>query len=155
MEKTKTIKNTVNYKELKQKADAIAAEKHAGQKDIAGADYIGHPRRVADRCSSVKTKIVALLHDTIEDTDVTPEYLLEQGFSQEIVDAVLSVTKRKNEDYFDFCRRAGENKIGREVKLADLHDNMDVSRLRYPLRKVDVDRLNKYMKAYDMLRKMK
>lgn len=143
-----------DFNELLKKADAIAAKAHKGQTDKKGADYIGHSRRVADRCEHIEAKIVALLHDTIEDTDVTPEYLLSEGFPQEILDAVLSVTKCEGEDYFDFCRRAGENPIGREVKLADLHDNMDVSRLQYPLQMVDFDRLNKYMKAFDMLTKM-
>jgi hypothetical protein len=63
-------------------------------------------------------------------------------------------TTKVGEDYFDFCRRAGANEIAREVKLSDLHDNMDVSRLSYPLQMEDFNRLNKYRKAFDMLTKM-
>jgi (p)ppGpp synthase/HD superfamily hydrolase len=93
---------------------------------------------------------VALLHDTIEDTSVTPEYLLEQGFSQDIVDAILSVTKREGESYEDFVKRAAQNPIGRVVKLHDLEDNLDVLRLS-EVKSEDAQRLTKYLKAYHFL----
>ncbi len=88
-----------------------------------------HPLRVAEKCSTTSEKIVAILHDTIEDGDISPEYLLHQGCSKQIVDAVLSVTKQKGEDYEDFVKRAAMNPIGRVVKLRDIEDNMDIRRL--------------------------
>lgn len=136
---------------LLQKALAIATEAHRGQKDKAGADYIGHPLRVAARLNDEKEKIVAVLHDTIEDTFVTAEYLAEQGFPQEIIDSVLSVTRQDGESYDDFVRRAARNPLGRAVKLADLEDNMDIRRLNYPMNEWDFERLNKYLKAYKFL----
>ena len=136
--------------ELLEKAAMICVSKHAGQTDKAGQAYFQHPMRVALRCATTEQKIVALLHDTIEDTDVTPSYLLKQGFSQTIVDAVLSVTKRDGESYEDFVRRAAENPIGRVVKLHDLEDNLDVYRLDH-IDTAMAERFNKYLKAYNYL----
>jgi (p)ppGpp synthase/HD superfamily hydrolase len=140
-----------DYNYLLQKADIIAEQYHKGQIDKAGADYIAHPRRVSEHCDGMKAKIVALLHDTIEDTEITSDFLLDQGFPQEIVDAVLSVTRLPNESYDDFITRASLNPIGREVKIADLRDNMNITRLDYPLQEKDFERLNKYLKAYKRL----
>jgi (p)ppGpp synthase/HD superfamily hydrolase len=109
-----------------------------------------HPIRVAERCQCIKAKIVALLHDTIEDTDVTADYLLEQSFPQEIVAAVLSVTKHEGESYEEFICRAAKNPIGREVKRADLEDNMDVRRLK-EITDEDVTRMRKYLRAWQYL----
>ncbi|MGM9852869.1 MAG: GTP pyrophosphokinase [Muribaculaceae bacterium] len=114
---------------LLDKAAMICVTKHAGQRDKMGCAYFQHPMRVAMRCHTDEEKMVALLHDTIEDTDVNAEYLLAEGFPQEIVDGVLSVTKREGENYQDFVARAKKNPIGRIVKLHDLEDNLDVFRL--------------------------
>lgn len=94
--------------------------------------------------------MVALLHDTIEDGDITADYLLMQGFPREIVDAILSVSRNKDEDYFDFILRCKANPIGCRVKIADLKDNMDITRLK-ELTEKDINRLKKYHKAYKML----
>lgn len=112
--------------------------------------YHLHPERVASRCSTDAEKIVALLHDTIEDTDITPEYLLSESFPDDIVEAVLSVTKRDGESYEDFVTRAKTNPIGRMVKIHDLEDNMDIRRLN-ELSDESVERLRKYLKAYHYL----
>jgi len=138
-------------KDLKTLALQIARKAHAGQVDKAGKDYIGHPIRVASRCQSEDARIVALLHDTIEDTDVTPDYLLGEGFPQRIVDGVLAVTRQTGETYDEFIDRAAKNRIGREVKIADLLDNMDITRLDYPLSEKDFERLNRYLKSYKKL----
>lgn len=131
---------------LLDKAAMICVTKHAGQRDKMGCAYFQHPMRVAMHCTTDAEKIVALLHDTIEDTDVTPDYLLAEGFPREIVDAVLSVTKREGESYEDFVRRAKQNPIGRVVKLHDLEDNLNALRLEH----FDADmaaRYNKYLAA--------
>lgn len=148
-----TIKdNDIIYLEhdLEEIALEIASRAHYGKKDKAGKDYIEHPKRVADKCYNPKERIVALLHDTIEDSDVTPEYLAETGFTEEIIKAILSVTKRGDESYEDFVRRAAQNPIGRQVKLHDLEDNLDILRLE-ELSEKDLVRLNKYMRAYRYL----
>ena len=137
----------MNYNELYDKALLIAKRAHAGQKDKAGQDYILHPIRVAERCDDPRAKIVALLHDTIEDSDVTADYLREEGFTEEIAEAVLAVTRREGENYDDYVRRAAQNELGRMVKRADLEDNMDIRRLP-ELTDCDVERLRKYLRAW-------
>lgn len=136
---------------LIKKAYEICLTAHAAQTDKMGMPYHLHPERVAARCATDAEIIVALLHDTIEDTHVTPEFLLEQGFPKEIVDGVLSVTKREGESYEDFVVRAKKNPIGRMVKIHDLEDNMDIRRLN-ELSDESVERLRKYLKAYHYLK---
>jgi len=133
-----------------EKALQIATEAHRGQKDKAGNDYIDHPIRVSQRCKSQKAKIVALLHDTLEDTDLTVEDLKNHGFDNEIIEAVLSVTRNANESYADFIARASQNPIGKEVKIADLEDNMDLRRLEQITPK-DMVRCEKYLHSWRYL----
>ena len=142
----------MDYNELYDKALRIAMRAHEGQKDKAGQDYVTHPIRVAERCDDLRAKVVALLHDTIEDSDVTADYLREEGFTEEIVEAVLAVTRREGEDYEAYVRRAAQNELGRIVKLADLEDNMDIRRLP-ELTDKDVERLRKYLRAWQELLK--
>lgn len=139
-----------DYSELYDCALRIAIRAHEGQKDKSGREYIMHPIRVAERCKDPRAKIVALLHDTIEDTGVTPDYLHSKGFPDEIIEGVLSVTKREGESYEDFVSRAALNPLGREVKRADLEDNMDIRRLE-TISDDDVTRLRKYLKAWHYL----
>lgn len=136
---------------LLEKALKISTKAHEGQVDKAGVPYIFHPIHVSNRCSTDEERITALLHDTIEDTEVTAEYLLMEGFPRNIVDAILSVTRNENESYEDFIRRSRLNPIGRQVKLHDLEDNMDITRLN-ELTEKDICRLNKYLKAYRYLK---
>lgn len=146
------IEGDIEYIDLYMKALEIAKECHKGQKDKGGHDYIGHPIRVSDRCMSAKAAIIGLLHDTIEDSDMTPERLLELGFPVEIVSVVEILTKRKGDKYAGYIERIGANRIAREVKIADLKDNLDISRLTYPLAIKDLDRLNKYLMALAYLK---
>lgn len=140
-----------NTSTLLEKALQIATDAHLYQVDKAGVPYIFHPIRVSNRCSTDDERIVALLHDTIEDTEVTAEYLLMEGFPRNIVDAILSVTRNEDENYEDFIKRSRLNPIGRQVKLHDLEDNMDITRLN-KLTEKDLYRLNKYIKAYKYLK---
>ena len=137
---------------LLDKAAKIYVLKHAGQRDKTGAAYFQHPMRVAMKCSSDEEKIVALLHDTIEDADVTAEYLLNEGFPQNIVDGILSVTKREGESYEDFVARAKENPLGRVVKLHDLEDNLNIFRLDSVSPEM-ASRFTKYLAAHRFLSK--
>ena len=136
---------------LLDKAALICVTKHQGQRDKAGAAYFQHPMRVAMKCEKDEEKIVALLHDTIEDTDVTPEWLKQQGFSDEIIDAILSVTHNHGEDYQEFVARAKKNPIGRIVKIHDLEDNLNVFRLSEVTPEMG-ERLTKYLKALKYLK---
>lgn len=135
---------------LLEKAALICVTSHTGQRDKSGAAYFQHPMRVAMCCHTDVERIVALLHDTIEDTDITAEYLLAEGFPEYIIDAILSVTKRKGENYEDFVSRAALNPIGRIVKLHDLEDNLDILRLESVTPEMAA-RLTKYLAAHKFL----
>lgn len=137
-----------------ERALAIAREAHQGQVDKAGAPYVGHPVRVAHACVSDDAKIVALLHDVVEDCEGWSfERLRAEGFSDAVMAGIESVTKRDGEAYDDFVRRAAANPLGREVKLADMADNMDLSRIAQPTQK-DIDRVAKYRQATALLQSL-
>ena len=149
-----------------ERAIAIAAQGHAGQIDKAGAPYILHPLRVMLAQSTDEARIVGVLHDLVEDCEGwTFARLAEEGFSQEILEALRSVTKNdadKNpvlvaadgriaeESYSYFVRRASLNRIGARVKRADLLDNMDWSRISEPTPR-DLERMQRYKKALAFL----
>jgi (p)ppGpp synthase/HD superfamily hydrolase len=117
---------------LLSKAIQIAAKGHENQLDKGGESYILHPLRVMMRTDTIEEKIVAVLHDVIEDTDITYEYLRLAEFPEYILEALKSVTKNKDESYMDFVRRAKLNPIGKHVKYADLIDNMNIKRIPNP-----------------------
>jgi (p)ppGpp synthase/HD superfamily hydrolase len=134
-----------------ERAIVIAAEAHAGQVDKAGSPYVLHPLRVMLRVSSPDERIVAVLHDVCEDCPGwTFERLRDEGFQDHVLDALRSVTKRDGEDYESFVRRAAANPIGRRVKLADLEDNCDLSRIAAPTQR-DLDRIEKYRQAIELI----
>lgn len=115
-----------------EKAIIIAARAHAGQVDKAGQPYILHPLRVMLHVSNLEERITAVLHDVIEDTGVTYEYLSAEGFPFEILEALQALTKLDGEKRIDAARRVAVNPIAREVKIADVKDNMDLTRIPYP-----------------------
>ena len=134
-----------------ERAIEIATEAHQGQFDKAGRDYIGHPLRVMEMGKTENEKIVGVLHDVVEDTGWTFGKLEEEGFSQEVIDALRCVTKSsENENYADFIERVKKNPLAVAVKINDLTDNMDIRRLPY-LSDKDVKRLKRYLKAYKRL----
>ena len=134
-----------------EKAESLARDAHKGQTDKSGADYIGHPMRVSARCKNPKAKIAAWLHDTIEDTCVTPQLLRDKGFEEDIVQAVLALSRRSGETYAEFIIRVSQNEIAKEVKIADLEDNMDIRRLNEMSEK-DCCRLRKYLHSWRYLK---
>ncbi|MCS3629018.1 hypothetical protein GGP53_002897 [Salinibacter ruber] len=131
-------------------AIALAAEAHAGQTDKAGAPYILHLLRAMQAQESTEARMAAVLHDLVEDTEHTFEDLGEMGYPSEVIEALRHVTKRDGEPYADFAERAGQHPIARRVKIADLEDNMDVTRLD-SVGEEDADRLNKYLRAHRRL----
>lgn len=134
-----------------QRAIEIATKAHAGQFDKGGKEYIGHPLRVMEMGKTEAEKIVGVLHDVIEDTSITFEYLSEEGFSKEILDALLCVTKQSNNENYDhFISRVMTNPLAVKVKINDLKDNMDITRLNKVTEK-DLERIRKYQKAYNRL----
>ena len=135
-----------------EKAIQIAVEAHAGTKDKGGKAYILHPISVMMRVETEEEKIVAILHDVVEDTDWTFDALRKEGFSETVIEALETVTKySEEEDYDDFIQRSLKNDIGRKVKIADLRENLDVTRIGelYPK---DIERINKYKRALQTLR---
>ena len=106
----------------------IAVKAHKGQVDKNEVAYILHPLAVAGLLDSLELKTIAVLHDTIEDTDVTAEYLLEKGIPKYIVEAVQLLTKPEDEEYESYLQRVKENPLAKQVKLADLANNTDPKR---------------------------
>jgi (p)ppGpp synthase/HD superfamily hydrolase len=139
-----------------EKALQIACRAHEGQKDKNGQPYILHPLRVMNAVEDEPAKIVAVLHDVIEDTSVTFKDLRREGFDEVVLAAVECLTHRKGEPYADYVVRCKGNVIARRVKLADLEDNARPSRalLRPDRIEPDIARLRKYFLAYKFLTDM-
>ena len=125
---------------------AIAKKAHAGQVDKAGVDYIQHPLYVASQVKTEQEKAVALLHDVLEDSDITAADLLAYGLSNEVVAAVQTLTKKKGQSYQDYLEKVKSNNLARVVKLADLKHNSDLSRLK-SVSDTDRERVKKYKNA--------
>ncbi len=138
-----------------QRAIEIAVAAHAGGTDklAAAVPYVTHPLALMQSVESVPAKIVAVLHDVLEDTSVTVNDLREAGFSAEVIEGVQAVTRLPGESYADFVVRCGKNPLGREVKLADLQHNFNLPRtLIRPNRLLnDIVRLGRYALSYRFL----
>lgn len=109
------------------KALNIAYKAHIGQLDKGGSPYILHPVRVALHCQTEDEKIVALLHDVVEDTSITFEDLKTEGLDDRLLEALKCLTKEAGEDYKAFIERVSTNRLATKVKIQDLKDNMDVT----------------------------
>ena len=135
-----------------ERAIAIAAEAHAGQKDRAGAPYILHPIRLMIQMDSEDAMMAAVLHDVVENSVWTLDDLRKEGFSNEVLNAVDSLTHRdkEGENYWDYIQRAKSDPIAIKVKLADLVDNLNPDRLNAVTEK-DEKRFDRYRKAQKML----
>ncbi|MCL4534637.1 MAG: GTP pyrophosphokinase [Bacteroidetes bacterium] len=133
-------------------ADAIilAVNAHRYQVDKAGQPYYLHTLRVMTKARTETEQVVAVLHDLIEDTAYTPDDLRSIGCSDEILGGLDCLTHRKGESYDQFIERIKPNPIARRVKLADLEDNMDLTRLT-ELRDEDLHRYQRYVKAWHVL----
>lgn len=129
----------------------LAAQHHEGQIDKAGQPYILHPLRLMLKANNEETKIVALLHDIVEDTPITLSDLKNEGFSNSIIEAIDCLTRNATETYEQFIERIRENELARHVKILDLEDNSDLSRISQPTEK-DLQRMEKYKKALAVLR---
>lgn len=134
-----------------ERAIAIAATAHEGQVDKGGSPYILHPLKVMLRVNTLEERIVAVLHDVVEDCGVSLDELRKEGFSEAVLMAIESVTKVPGESYETFVERAAQNPIGRVVKLADLEENSDLSRIAQPSWE-DLERIEKYRRAIGVLR---
>ncbi len=133
-----------------EQAISLAAQVHEGQLDKAGEAYILHPLRVMLRLETIEERRVAVLHDVVEDSGVTLDTLRRKGLPEEEVLAVAALTRGEGETYEAFIERAGRNGLARRVKLADLADNSDRSRLRV-IGPEEEARLAKYRRARERL----
>ena len=134
-------------------AIALALKVHAGQFDKAGLPYILHPLRIMGKFNKEHEKIVSVLHDVVEDCSVTLEHLAQLGFSEEIIYAIDCLTKQDGEPYMDFIIRLANNKLAQTVKIEDIKDNLDITRLSISLNEKDIARIKKYHEAYLYLTK--
>lgn len=125
-----------------QRAIEIARDKHDGQTDKIGKPYISHPIRVMKSLTNKKDKIVAVLHDVIEDSDTTLDDLLPY-FDDDVIDALDSITRREDEDYKAYIKRVKDNPIAKRVKLQDIKDNLDPKRFLSIQSEKDKIRLDK------------
>ena len=129
-----------------ERAIKLAEKAHQGQLDKGGQPYILHARRVMEKCETEKEKITAILHDVMEDSSYTLDDLRKEGFSEEILAALLCLTRGEGEDYMRYIERVCENPLAVWVKYADLEDNMDLRRIPEPTEQ-DFARQEKYKAA--------
>jgi (p)ppGpp synthase/HD superfamily hydrolase len=133
-----------------QRALEIAVESHKDQKQKDGTPYALHPIRLSMSLQSEEQRIVALLHDVVEDTDWTFDDLLAEGFSENVIEALRLLTHTDGSPYEDYIERLASNPLARLVKKADLSDNMDFKRIPEPTER-DFARLQKYHRAWSVL----
>lgn len=131
-------------------AIAIASKAHAGQVDKAGQPYILHPLRLMLKFRNEEEMIVAVLHDVVEDSDISLNELKNSGFSEAITQAIDCLSKRNGESYDDFILRVANNALARKVKIEDIKDNLDLTRIEHIDAKV-LARVEKYHRALSLL----
>lgn len=132
------------------KAYMIANKAHKGQVDKAGEPYILHPLYVMSKMHTEEEAIVAILHDVIEDTDCTLDDLRKAGFSENVLESLRLLTHDPKEQYMNYIMKIKDNPIARNVKIADLKHNMDLTRIPHPAKK-DYERVEKYKAALQIL----
>lgn len=115
---------------LLEKAILIALTAHKGQVDKGGNPYILHPLRLMHSVNTIEEKIVAILHDVVEDSSITTLDLKKKGFPKPVIDAITLLTKKDNQLYDKYILAIKENPLATVIKLADLRDNLDNRRLK-------------------------
>ena len=108
------------------KAITIACDAHQGQSSINGEPYILHPLRLLIKAKSNEEKIIAVLHDVIEKSNISLADLKNKGFDQNIISSIESLSRRKSESYVDYIERLMQNRISVKIKLLDLADNIKI-----------------------------
>ena len=137
------------YTELTKKALKICFEAHKEQVDKSGMPYVFHPFHLAQQMDDEYSTVVALLHDVVEDSEITLDELAKE-FPSEIIEAIALMTHDSSVEYFDYIKEIKKNVLARKVKLADLKHNSDKSRLDVVTEKDEV-RYQKYLKAMEIL----
>lgn len=138
------------YTKETKKAMKLCFEVHKEQKDKSGLPYVFHPFHLAEQMDDENSVVVALLHDVVEDSEMTFEDLEAMGFHKEVINALKLLTHEDDVDYFEYVNKIKENPLATKVKLADLRHNSDASRLDKMTQR-DIERANKYKKAIQVL----
>ena len=133
-----------------EKALIIAANAHTGQIQRNGEPYSLHPLRIMLQMETIPEKIAAILHDVIEDSDITLEMLQKEGFSDDVLKTVDLLTHYEKDSYEEYIERLKSFPMARHIKIADLNDNMKIQRLKKVGEK-DFQRLEKYHKHWKIL----
>jgi (p)ppGpp synthase/HD superfamily hydrolase len=131
----------------------LTAQAHRGQQDKAGRPYILHPLAVMLTMRTADERITAVLHDVIEDSPTTLDDLRRLGYSARVLTAVDHLTRREGEDYDAFVRRAAADPLARTVKVGDLENNLDTTRL-HEITERDRERLARYERALAYIRSL-
>lgn len=138
------------YTELTKKAMKLCYAAHKDQVDKSGIPYVFHPIHLAEQMKDEYTTVTALLHDVVEDTEYTLSDLRDLGIPEQVLQALTLLTHDDRVPYLEYVAKIRENPIAREVKLADLHHNSDLSRLDHVDERA-IARAEKYRKAIELL----
>ena len=142
------------YTELTKKALRICFDAHKEQNDKTGMPYVFHPFHLAEQMTDEISTVCALLHDVVEDTEMTLGDLSDMGFPKEVIEVLELLTHEKDVPYFDYIEKISKNPIAKKVKLADLAHNSDLTRFaENELDDYAIARNEKYKKAIEMLLK--
>lgn len=128
----------------------LALEAHAGQKEKDGSPYILHPLRLMAQMDTEEERMAAVLHDVVEDTELTLDDLRSRGYPERVVELVDLLTHREDESYAKYVKRLRSDATARKIKLADLNDNLNVKRLP-KFDEKDAARIQKYFTALEIL----
>ena len=128
----------------------LCFEAHREQLDKSGIPYVFHPFHLAEQMKDEKTTVVALLHDVVEDTDITLDDIRRMGFDDDVISAIAVMTHAEGVPYMEYVAQIKKNPIARIVKLADLRHNSDITRLDAVTPR-DEKRLKKYAAAIALL----
>ena len=138
------------YTPLTKRAILFAFDAHRGQYDKSGLPYITHPLHVAESMETEDECVVALLHDVLEDTDITIEDLTRIGISDRQIAALRLLCHDDSVPYLEYVQAIRADPLARTVKLADLRHNSDLTRLNV-VTKEDIERVEKYKQAIEIL----
>lgn len=140
------------YTAMTKKALKICFNAHINQVDKTGIPYVFHPFHLAEQMDDEDSVCVALLHDVVEDTEITFEDLINEGFNENVINALKLLTHVDDTPYMDYVKEIKTNPIAKKVKLADLKHNSDLTRLDLNVDKIP-PKLELYKEAIKYLEK--
>ena len=140
------------YTALTKKALKLCFEAHKDQVDKAGIPYVFHPFHLAEQMDDEISTVCALLHDVVEDTEITPDNLLQMGFPTEVLNVLKLLTHDEAVPYMDYVKSISKDPVARKVKIADLLHNSDITRVDSS-DEYAIERNKKYQEALAILTK--